>query len=460
MRKALWVLVASTLTMALAMPLLSPEHRAAAEPAAARRPNIILIVTDDQRFNTLQTMPKLRKRVMGRGADYLGIVPTSLCCPSRGSILTGNYSHTTRVYNNKLRRGGWPAFKRSGYERKTIATALNGAGYRTGYWGKYLNFWNRARAGYVPPGWDVFSAFYSRTGQGAGGYYDYQMRGTYPTQFYGGDASQYSTRQLTWRAERFIDSTPRNVPYLAVIAPFAPHSPFTALPRDKGSFNPAHVYNNAGVNERNMRDKPSFMQGLDRVSRKSIEKKHILTGEVLRAVDRMVAHMLAAADMSNTLLIYTSDNGVMWGDHRLGYKDRPYHWASRVPLFMRWDRRIDPGTQGMVANIDIAPTILDAAGIPDALTMEGDTVLDGTRKQILLESGRTNDHPAYCGLRTRRYLYVRYANGERELYDYTVDPHELHNKAGTPAYSAIRDSLRQKTIDLCKPKPPHFTWNP
>jgi len=405
-------------------------------------------------------MPTLRNRVVDRGADFLGIVPTSLCCPSRASILTGNYSHTTRVYSNKLKNGGWPAFKRSGSELNTIGTALQAAGYRTGYWGKYLNFWNRAPAGYVPPGWDVFSAFYSPTGQGAGGYYHYQMRGTYPTQFYGGKASEYSTRQLTWRALRFIDGTPRNVPYLAVIARFAPHSPYTALPRDRGSFTPSHDYDNPGVNERNMRDKPSFMQGIDRMSRKRIREKQVKTGEVLRAVDRSIAHVLAEADMSNTLFIYTSDNGVMWGDHRLGYKDRPYRWATRVPLIMRWNRRIDPGTRGMVANIDIAPTILDAAGIPDALSMEGDTVLDGTRREVLLESGRTNDHPAYCGLRTSRYLYVRYANGERELYDYKVDPHELHNRVGAPRYSAVRDSLRARTIALCQPTPPRFAWVP
>ena len=146
------------------------------------RPNVVLIVTDDQRADTLAGMTKVNTLLADKGVRFAnGMVPTSLCCPSRSTILTGLYAHHTRVFGNGdvggARFGGWAQFHRRGMEYRTIATALADRGYRTGFFGKYLNDFSRLSPdGYTPPGWDVFTAFkYSR-----GAYFGYRLTdGTY-----------------------------------------------------------------------------------------------------------------------------------------------------------------------------------------------------------------------------------------------------------------------------------------
>ena len=184
------------------------------------------------------------------------------------------------------------------------------------------------------------------------------------------------------------------------------------------------------------------------------------TAESLRPVNRLVDDVLETVDMSNTLVIFTSDNGKMWGDHRLQGKYWPYRYSTEVPMFMRWDGVIERGASGMVANIDIAPTILDAAGVPNALSMEGHSVLDGTRSRVLLEGVQRGPWPGYCGVRTKKYMFVQYADGQRELYDYEVDPYELKNKANARAYRNTADRMLRRTQNLCTPTPPGFNWNP
>ena len=161
----------------------SPQGAAAATARWPTPPNIVVIMTDDQRRNTFQTMPTVRKKLIQQGFKYVGFSPTSACCPARSSLLTAQFAHTTGVYNNvDPTYGGWPAFNASGYEEKTIAVALDEAGYRTGLVGKYMNLWNQAADGFVPIGWDVFRALWSDVGQGGGRYYDYEIRGTQPTE--------------------------------------------------------------------------------------------------------------------------------------------------------------------------------------------------------------------------------------------------------------------------------------
>jgi arylsulfatase A-like enzyme len=165
-----------------------------------------------------------------------------------------------------------------------------------------------------------------------------------------------------------------------------------------------------------------------------------------------------ADDMENTLVIYMSDNGVMWGDHRVQYKYRPYRFATEVPLFMRWDGVIEPGTKGLVANIDIAPTLLQVAGVPGALDTEGISALPAATRQSVLLEGVNRGRPAYCGIRSQRYLFVEHATGERELYDYQTDAYELHNLANRDAYASLVESMRQQAVDECVPTPPNFSW--
>lgn len=432
--------------------------------AATSRPNIVVIMTDDQRRNTLQTMPVVRKQIRNVGARYLGVIPTSTCCPSRSSFLSGGFAHTTGVYNNYTPgHGGWPTFNASGYESQTLATALDAAGYRTGLVGKYLNQFNQAPSGYIPPGWDVFRAM-SVPGaiNGGGRYYNYQLVGTQPAEIFDRSPADYSTDVLADRAVRFVKSTPDDDPLFLMFTPYAPHEPFTPAPRDKGSWKPKTPYRNAAVNEKFMGDKPAFMHNLPKVDRQWIDRAQDRTGESLRAVDKAVGRLIKVLGprMDDTLLVFVSDNGMQWGEHRMVRKYKPHRWSTDVPLMLRWDGHIDPGPVPRLAtNVDLTATILEAAGQTGALTTEGVSLLGGRRTAMVLEAMSNVDHPPYCGVRLKNWMYVEYADDAgSELYDYVHDPFELHNLTNDPGAAAKKAEMRSLAQTLCSPVPPGFTW--
>jgi len=431
---------------------------------ATTRPNIVVIMTDDQRRNTLQTMPVVRKQIRNLGARYLGVIPTSTCCPSRSSFLSGQFAHTTQVYNNYTPgSGGWPTFNSSGYELQTLATALDAVGYHTGLVGKYLNQFNQAPSDYIPPGWDVFRAI-SVPGaiNGGGRYYNYQLVGTQPTEEFGRSPVDYSTDVLADRAVRFVRDAPAEEPLFLMFTPYAPHEPFTPAPRDKGSWKPKTAYRNPAVNEKFMGDKPPFMHHLPKVDRKWIDRAQDRTGESLRAVDKAVSRLINVLGprINDTLLVFMSDNGMQWGEHRMVNKYKPHRWSTDVPLMMRWDGHIDPGPVPRLAtNVDLTATILDAAGEAGALTTEGVSLLDDKRTAMVLEALGSGDHPPYCGVRLKNWMYVEYSNDTgSELYDYVHDPFELHNLTHDPAAAAKKSKMRTLAQTLCSPVPPGFTW--
>lgn len=447
----------------VATPPGSPQPRAAAATTAVAvaPPNIVVVMSDDQRRNTFQTMPTVRRELIQKGLRYVGFSPTSACCPARSSFLSGQHSHTTGVYNNvDPEWGGWPQFHESGYEDQTIATALDAAGYRTGLIGKYLNEWNQAPDGFVPPGWDVFRAIYSPNGQGGGRYYNYELRGTSPTEYFADNPADYSTDVVADRAVRFVKSTPADQPFFLFVTPYAPHDPFTPAPRDKNSWTPDAVYNNRAVNEQDMSDKPAFMQTLPKVDRQWIANAQDRTGESLRAVDDAVKRLIGALGdrMSNTLFVYTSDQGVMWGEHRLDEKYNPYRWATEYPLIMRWGRNLPvEDRDSLVANVDLTATLLDAANVDPGWTMEGKSVFDTFRSSVVLEAIAIPGQPAYCGVRQRNWLYVDWSgDAGLEMYNYVDDPLELNNLAGQPEYAAKEAELRGLMTTLCSPVPPGY----
>jgi arylsulfatase A-like enzyme len=441
-----------------AMLAVSPAQ-SPASAASGNPPNIVLIITDDQRIGTLDTMKVVRNQLRDQGAWYTGIIPTSLCCPSRTAILSANHSHTTGVWSNRVLTGGWPVFHSSGYEKRTIATALNRAGYTTGYFGKYLNNWNLAPKGYVPPGWDEFMAMWEpRPGQGAGAYYDYWLRGTESSEYYGRKEGDYSTDVIADKGVDFLKRAGDN-PFLLMLATTGPHHPYRPAPRHLSKWAPDEPYDNRAVNERDMSDKPSHLRDAKKVNLERIHKIERRTGQTLRSVDELVGRVLKNVDLSNTLVIYMSDNGVLWGEHRLKDKNMPYRWTTEVPLFMRWDGVIEPGRpSGLVTNADVGATVLDAAGVADAFPTDGDTVLDGTSEISTMEAKTSPDRPSYCGVRTERYLFVEYNSAERELYDYKRDPLELENRANTKRYDDVQHQLKRAAKRLCDPVPGEFTW--
>ena len=160
------------------------------------------------------------------------------------------------------------------------------------------------------------------------------------------------------------------------------------------------------------------------------------------------------------MFVYLSDNGILVGEHGLQGKDLPYDGALRVPVVVRWDGHVAAGSvDGRLAlNIDVAPTLAAASGA--AMTTDGlDLLAALTRAGFPIEAAPGyRGRPAYCGWRTRRWMYVRYDTGRSQLYDYRTDPLELRDRAADPSLKGVRDRLRAKAVEQCSPEPPGFDW--
>jgi arylsulfatase A-like enzyme len=423
------------------------------------RPDIILVLTDDQRADTIWAMPTVRSTLVDRGVRFTnGFVVNPLCCPSRASILTGNYSHTTGVFRNDPPHGGFEAFD----DRSTVATWLQEAGYRTALVGKYLNGY---RGRYVPPGWDHWFVTF-----GGSRYYDYTIAADEGRRKASNDPSEYSTDVLATDAVAFIRSTEPGRPLFLCFAPHAPHDPATPGPGDADSFMDLTAWRPESFDETDVSDKPGYIQQRERsdeAARAEVDRFRADQYRSLLSVDRAVGHLVDALDavgrLSRAFLVFTSDNGMLWGEHRWDTKIVPYEESIRVPFVVRSAAlgqapRVD---ERFVLNIDLAPTFAELAG---AATPRCDgksvlTVLDGSatswREDFLVEHLGLNRPrvPTYCAVRSNTHVYVRYGTGETELYDLRVDPQELDNRARGPGYDEIGSTMRRRLEELCPPFP-------
>jgi arylsulfatase A-like enzyme len=471
------------LVAACAIPLGATSAVLTAAPASAR-PNIVLIVTDDQRADALGSMPTVRKQLKARGTWFSNaFAPNPLCCPSRASILTGLHSHHTGVYDNAAPNGGFAAFD----DRVTVATVLQGAGYRTAFVGKYLNGYNPSRMTYVPPGWDHWFAF------GNGAYYRYRASSDGEVRSFGSREAHYSARVMTRQARSFIRADPNGKRFFLVFSSAAAHGSRRSgeeegnmpIPsrRDLGRLDSIKRWRPESYGLRDdVSDMPLYIQqrGWNEAHRERIDLFRQRQLEALSSLDRQIARLLRDVPR-NTLVIFLSDNGFLWGEHRWTNKRVPYEESIRIPLIMRWPGRVPVAEDGRLAlNIDIAPTLLSAAGLPrstptgiDAST--GDPVrADGTsllsRRRIrafpLEHFNSGQGIPAYCGIRTRNgWAYVRYwqgggspDNGFEELYRVRKDPLQQRNLAANPAFEEKRLNLRGRARELCDPPPPGYEW--
>jgi N-acetylglucosamine-6-sulfatase len=434
---------------------------AASGAAAAIRPNIVFVLTDDQRLDTLGAMPTVQRELAGRGVTFTNaFVVNALCCPSRASILTGRYSHSTKVYGNSGPYGGFAAFR----DRSTVGTWLQSTGYRTGYVGKYLNGYGGS---YVPPGWNRWVAFtrvgYDRYGLNVDG----ARRGYRP-----GNPANYSTDVLTRHATRFIRGAHK--PFFLVYAPFAPHSPALAAPRHADTFGSMAPWRPPNYAELDVSDKPTWIQQIplwpldDQLNADFVHRRQLQT---LLAVDDGVSALLGELRrrrvLRNTIVVFMSDNGYSWGAHRIEGKGVPYEESIRVPLVIRYDRlyrgsRIETRP---VLNIDLAPTFAAAARVKTARA-DGQSllgILRGSvapwREDFLIEHLRGAPYPAmptYCGVRGSTWKYVFYGTGEDELYDLASDPYELANRAAESALRPQVVAMRARLDTLCRPAPPDY----
>ncbi len=433
--------------------------------AASTLPNIVLIVVDDMRWDEMERMPFLQAELIGKGAWFQnGFVVNSLCCPSRTSIFTGRYSHSTGVWTNSGTNGGFGAFKR--VQESTIATWLDAAGYRTGLFGKVMNGYSAKQASRVPPGWDRWVSMVQPPN-----YYNYDLSIDGQTVHYGSTAADYSTDVLAGYAESFLTGIAPDEPFFMEFAPYAPHAPFTPAPRHTNSLADYQPISPPNAAEADVSDKPAWVRALP-LAGKNWNSKRKAQMKTLLAVDEAIGRLFAIIDaagrLPNTLFVFTSDNSLSGGSHRWTAKETGWDEALHVPYVVRYDPLtggVPRSLDALVLNIDIAPTIADLAGLaaPGAEGVSLRPLLDGSVTSLRSEFGIEHlasggNPPSYCGVRTTAHKYIRYSTGEEELYDLVADPFELQSRHADLAFAALKASLLAKTQAICSPPPPGYSF--
>jgi N-acetylglucosamine-6-sulfatase len=437
-------------------------------PQAVKKPNFVFILADDMRYDDLKYMPKTQALLGAKGMRFKSaFVSNATCCPSRATIMRGQYSHNTGVWKNvNSQFGGWEGYKKNGNEKDNVATRLRGAGYMTGLFGKYLNGYEKTT--FVPRGWvDWFASIGC-----CRNYFDYLVNDNGTIKHYGSDPSDYSTDVLKSQTIQFINaSVSKRKPFFAYVAPAAPHKPSTPAPRDSHTYDGLKAPRPPSFNEKDVSDKPPWISGSPKLSGDQIaeiDANHEKRAESLRAVDDLVVGVVnklgRAGVLNNTYIIFTSDNGWENGEHRLAKgKQLPYEESIRAPLLVR-----GPGvaagssTKKLVLNTDFLPTFTDLADIKTPSYVDGRSlrpVLKGNavdwRTAILLETRTSTASMNYGGIRTRAgSKYVEYEGGFRELYNLKQDPYELHNgyaAANPPTELAARlQALQNCARDSCR----------
>jgi arylsulfatase A-like enzyme len=412
--------------------LLPPAERAA-RAQTADRPNILIIMTDDQRTpGTLGVMPEVTGRFVKAGTEFTqAFATTPLCCPSRASLMTGQYAHNTGVRTN----GDATSLDQSA----TLQKYLHDDGYWTGILGKYLNRWD---INDDPPSFDRWAIFTPEPGYWG---VTYNSNGAIIKP--GG----YSTDYLSSRIGPFLQVAEGNDarPWFLMVTPFAPHYPY----QPEGAYATSKVpgfFANPAVNETDRSDKPQYVRDrfvpLDTLKTTRANQLRTLMS-VDDLVDNAFDQMNRFGEAGRTIVFYLSDNGFMWREHGITGKSQPYSNSIKVPFYM-WgpSRGIARGAKdsSIVAIADIMPTILDLAGIePDPeFPVDGRPLLGSfSRNRILTEYWQegANDPvgtPTWASIRTATYQYVEYyaLDGttiiDREYYNLASDPWQNLNLLG------------------------------
>jgi N-acetylglucosamine-6-sulfatase len=332
--------VTLSVAVALAVLLVSGVWGSAAGEAegTTAKPNIVFILADDMRKDDLKYMPKTRSVLGDKGMTFSNaFVSNALCCPTRATIMRGQYAHNTGVWSNKGSSGGLRAFRNNGNEKDNVATRLDAAGYRTGLFGKYLNQYSGTKG--KPPGWDRWFA-HTRGSR----YYNYKINDDGRIINYGSTSADYETDGIAKHAKTFIGTTAKaGMPFFAYVAPRAPHSPATPATRDKHTYDGLKAPRLPSFDEQNVADKPPWIRKLPRLSdakKAKIDKRAEKRAETLQALDDLVAGIVGELNnsgvLSNTYVFFTSDNGWHAGEHRIPQeKWRPYEEDVHMPLLAR-----------------------------------------------------------------------------------------------------------------------------
>jgi N-acetylglucosamine-6-sulfatase len=537
--------------LALLCLLATTGFRSSAAAATPERPSFVVIQTDDQTLDQLyaafgqpklQAMPNTLNLIAKRGETFNRYyVSYPLCCPSRVSLLTGRYAHNNGVKGNIQPNGGYFGFSFRGAYTHNLATWLQGAGYRTIHVGKFLNGYGDepySNGTEVPPGWSAWHTVLNADTHHY--YYGYSLNnngvvegpygdsGTWEPREYitrddigcpfaplNGQPCFYETDMLTNLATQELRATSPEQPFYLQLDYTAPHGDFRKpagpepAPRHYDWFKGAPLPHNRGqgFDEGNVTDKPSFIReapylGLSEIHTYRVYYDKAL--ESLRSIDDGVKLLIDTLGslhrLRNTYVVFTSDNGFFYGEHRLlGGKFLAYEPSTHLPFLIRGPH-IKAGTESgeIVGNIDVAPTILELAGVtpdksvdgrsmtpffkdPELRTLrpylfesfvETDDVLEAgaiaepgdqsraSRQQSLASRSGTAARPGgeagasllappkdYEGIRLGPYKYIAWPDGEKELYDLETDPYELNNLVRIPNYFPVRNFLHRELTE-------------
>jgi len=448
--------LSAVLLAAAALAALAVSPATAAKKA--KKPNIVVIMSDDQRQDDMIAMPKTKALLGKTGTTYRNsYVSYSLCCPSRTTFLTGQYSHNHHIIWNFPPEGGYPVFRKLG-QGNTLPVWLQRAGYTTGLIGKYLNEYGEANPREIPPGWSDWQGAIDPTTYGQ---YDYKMNINGRIVRYGHRPRDYQTDVLTGRATDFIrrNSRPGHKPFFLWLTPNAPHTiavqengrregtPTFPPPRYKRNrFSNAQIPRKPNFDEADVSDKPNIIKGFPRVTGAYLKlatahyrgRLGALLG-VDDMVQRVVGQLRRSGQLRNTVIIYTSDNGWLLGEHRIvGQKFFGFEESIRVPLLISGPGFARARSSDPVMNVDLAPTIAAAAGARTGRPQDGyalQRVRPGSllNRNMVVETGKNSyGIPYYTGFHT----------GHHHAED-GVHPAQPRGRALRPAAGPVRADQRR-----------------
>jgi N-acetylglucosamine-6-sulfatase len=472
--------------------------------AAASRPNVIVVLTDDQTFDDLyeragrgagaEVMPKTRHLLGGKGVTFRRAYSSNpMSCPSRSSLLTGQFAHNHHNVTNVFPNGKYCSHRGLKFSFfKTLPVWLHSAGYRTLHFGRFLNAFGLGHPHKLPPGWDFYVQPVDTKVSSTAVYTGYRLNinGRLTEKF--GDKNKprqrkYFTNVMVRMALQQINNTDRSKPFYLALDHRAPHEdeidPVGPQPA------PSHASDFRGkaprrpknFNEADLSDKAAWLKHAEPLSAgnmKEIQIRSIRRLRSLRSVDdgvgRMIRFLKAIGELDSTYIFFMSDNGFELGEHRISKgKFRPYQESSHVPLIV-----CGPGiphgkvTRELVTNVDIAPTIAAIAGADPTRRLDGRSILPfaqnpglRSRRPILLEGyppGKTalkkKGHgatklpeptpPNWQAIVRGRWKLIHYHGQGFELYDLKKDPIELRSLDGKHRYRKVFHQLRRRLKKL------------